>query len=99
MKKLVWGVTAFVLAVWSVVAWLVHGLIGMAGGLIAGNTDVLGGDPVLLSWAHWLSTAGQGVGEWLVIGLWVLVSLVILGLGYVVSRLAPDRGVLQSDLT
>ena len=89
MKTLVWVLTIAVIALWSLVAWITHGLVGVAGGLVAGNADILPADPVLIEWASWLASAGTGIGEWLVVAVWGFVSLVLLALGFVASKLVP----------
>lgn len=89
MKRLVWGLTGLVLALWSLVAWITHGLVGAAGGLIAGHADVIPAEPVLVEWASWLAMAGTGVGEWLVVAVWAFVSLVVVALGAVAAALVP----------
>ena len=89
MKTLVWSFTILALALWSLVAWITHGLVGVAGGLIAGNADILPADPLLVEWASWLASAGTGIGEWLVVTVWGFVSLVLLALGFVATKLAP----------
>lgn len=92
MKTLVWILTGTALALWSLVAWITHGLVGIAGDLVASNADILPADPLLVEWASWLATMGTGVGEWLVVALWALVSLVLLGLGFVAAKLVPRLG-------
>ena len=89
MKTLIWIVTAAAIGVWSLLAWIAHGLIGVAGGLAAGNADIIPADPMLVEWASWLAMAGTGVGEWLVVAIWAVVSLVLLGLGFAAGALAP----------
>jgi hypothetical protein len=89
MKTLIWIVTAAAIGVWSLLAWIAHGLIGVAGGLAAGNADIIPADPMLVEWASWLAMAGTGVGEWLVVAIWAIVSLVLLGLGFAAGALAP----------
>jgi hypothetical protein len=91
MKTLIWIITWTVLAIWSLFSWLAYGLIGVSGSLIAGNADIIPADPLLIEWASWLATVGTDVGEWLVIALWALVSLVILAAGYVAARIVPGR--------
>ncbi len=92
MKTLIWIATAVILGLWSLVAWITHGLIGVAGGLVAGNADILPADPLLVEWASWLASAGTGVGEWLVVAIWALVSVVLLAVGFVATRLVPRFG-------
>jgi hypothetical protein len=89
MKTLIWIVTAGVIGLWSLMAWIVHGLVGVAGHLVASNADVIPADPLLIEWASWLASAGTGVGEWLVLILWAVVSAVLLAMGFVATRLIP----------
>lgn len=89
MKTLVWTLTTVVIALWSLVAWITHGLVGVAGGLVASNADILPADPMLVEWASWLASAGTGVGEWLVVAVWGLVTLVLVALGFVATKLVP----------
>lgn len=89
MKTLIWIVTAAAIGVWSLLAWIAHGLIGVAGGLAAGNADIIPADPMFVEWASWLAMVGTGVGEWFVVAIWAIVSLVLLGLGFAAGALAP----------
>lgn len=99
MKTAIWIVTWVVIAVWSGLSWIAHGLIGVGGNLVANNADIIpAADPLLVEWASWLAIAGTGVGEWLVIALWAIVSLVLLALGFIAARLAPRlKTSLQSN--
>ena len=89
MKTLIWIVTAAVIGVWSLLAWIAHGLVGVAGNLVAGNADIIPADPELVAWASWLAAAGTDVGAWLIVAIWAVVSLVLLGLGFAAQALAP----------
>lgn len=89
MNTLVWILTGTLVALWSLVAWITHGLVGVAGGLVASNADMIPADPLFIEWASWLASAGTGVGEWLVVVVWTLVSLVLLAAGFVITRLLP----------
>jgi hypothetical protein len=89
MKTLIWIVTAAAVGLWSLVAWITHGLVGVAGQLVASNADLIPADPLLVEWASWLAASGTGVGEWLVVILWAFVSLVLLALGFAATRLVP----------
>lgn len=92
MKTLIWIVTAVLLGLWSLTAWIIHGLVSIAGNLVATNADLLPADPLLIEWASWLASAGTGVGEWLVVAVWAIVSLILLALGFVAAKLAPRFG-------
>lgn len=90
MKTLIWIATWVVIAIWSGLSWIAHGLVGLGGNLLANNADIIpAADPLLVEWASWLAIAGTGVGEWLVVALWAIVSLVIFALGFIAARLAP----------
>ena len=91
MKTVIWIATALVLGLWSLLAWITHGLVGVAGSLVASNADIIPADPLLIEWASWLASAGTGVGEWLVVALWALISLVMLALAFVATKLLPVR--------
>jgi hypothetical protein len=89
MKTLIWAATAVLLGLWSLLAWVTHGLVGVAGTLVANNADIIPADPLLIEWASWLASAGTGVGEWLVVALWAFVSLILVALGFVATKLVP----------
>ena len=90
MKTLIWAVTGVVIAIWSGLCWIAHGLVSVGGNLVANNADIIPAvDPLIVEWASWLASVGTGVGEWLVIAIWAIVSLVIFALGFVVTRFLP----------
>lgn len=90
MKTLIWAATGVVIAIWSGLCWIAHGLVSVGGNLVANNADIIPAvDPLLVEWASWLASVGTGVGEWLVIAIWAIVSLVIFALGFVATRLVP----------
>lgn len=89
MRTIVWAVTALILLLWSGLAWITYELLGVGGNLVATNADIVPVDPILVEWASWLANAGTGVGEWLVIVLWLIVSAVIVAIGFVVTRFLP----------
>ncbi len=91
MKTLIWIATAAVVGLWSLLAWIIHGLVGVAGSLVSSNADIIPADPLLIEWASWLASAGAGVGEWLVVAVWALVSFVMLALAFVATKLLPVR--------
>ncbi|MFN4144127.1 hypothetical protein [Aestuariivirga sp.] len=89
MKTLVWLVTGAVIALWSLLAWIAHGLVSVAGNLMASNADLIPADPLLIEWASWLASAGTGIGEWLVVAVWALVSAVLVAFGFIATRVLP----------
>lgn len=90
MKTLIWIATAVVIALWSGISWIAHGLVSVGGSLVASNADLIpAADPLLVEWASWLASVGTGVGEWLVIAIWAIGSLAVLALGFIATRLVP----------
>lgn len=87
MGKLVWILTWTVIAIWSAFAWIAHSLIGVGGGLIANNADLVPSSPEVVEWTSWLVTVGTSVGEWAVIGIWAVVSLLMYIVGFVAARI------------
>jgi hypothetical protein len=77
-KILVWLLGGFLLLLWSGAMWAAHWLIGIGGGLFAQNADKIPGTP---EWVKWLSGTARfftGFGEWAVVALWLVVTLIIL---------------------
>lgn len=91
MGRVIWAVTWIAIALWSALAWVAHGLIGLGGNLVASNADLLPADPMVVEWVSWLAMLGRDVGGWLVIAIWGFVALVILAMGFVGSKLAERR--------
>lgn len=89
MRSLVWAATGLLILIWSGAAWLVHAAIGLGGGLAATNADLLPGGPELVEWVSWLAIFGTGAGEWLVVAVWGLVTVILLALGFLATRLLP----------
>ena len=89
MRTLVWVLTAAILGVWSLVAWAAYALLGVGGNAVSANADLIPGSPELVEFASWLAVFGTDVGEWLIAAVWAVVSLIVLGLGFIASRLIP----------
>ncbi len=87
MRKLVWFLVGTALVIWSGVAWAAHSLIGYGGQMLAANADIVPGSAEVVELASWLAVFGSGVGEWAVIIVWAVVSLIIYAVGFVVTRL------------
>jgi hypothetical protein len=91
MKTLVWILAWISVAIWSLVAWAGHGLLGFAGGMVADNADVAPVTPegveLLSGLADWMTWAGQGA----VVVVWAVGALAILGVAALVARLLRPR--------
>ncbi len=95
MKVLIWIATWAAVGIWSLLAWTVHLVINLAGNTASSNADILPVDPETIELVSWLAALGTSVGEWIVIAIWAIVSLVLLGLGYVGARLVGRRSAPQ----
>jgi hypothetical protein len=98
MKKLLWGVIALALVVWSGLAWVAHSLVGWGGSVASGNADIVTLNPEAVEWLSWLALFGTGVGEWLVVGVWAIGVVVALLLGAFGSRFLPQLSGLAQKL-
>jgi hypothetical protein len=93
MKTIVWLTTAICVAIWSLLAWAAYALIGVAGNFATTNSDWLPVSPELVELFSWLASTGTGIGEVLVIGVWGLVSLLIIAVGAIARRLLSRKAV------
>lgn len=98
MKTLIWLATAALAAVWSLICWGAHVLIGYGGSLAARNADIVPyAPPELIELASWLAVAGTHVGEWLVVAVWAIGMAILLGLAAVGRRLLGRRSDAPVD--
>lgn len=88
MRTLIWCGTLLVTGLWSLLAWALHGMVGLAGSALESGAGLIPLDPLLGDWAEWIASAGTGIGEWLVVALWAIGALVLLVLGFVATRFA-----------
>jgi len=89
MKTIVWSIFAVALAIWSLLAWGAHAFVDAAGGFAARNADAAPVSPEAVEFLSWFAYLGAGVGEWLVIAVWAVVSgLMALG-AYLITRFVP----------
>jgi hypothetical protein len=77
MKSLTWCGTGVLAVLWSLLAWMLHGLVGFAGGAIASGTQIVPLEPLLAEWASWLTSAGTGIGESIVVALWAIGTILL----------------------
>jgi hypothetical protein len=91
MKKLVGAITIIIIAVWSLIAWLVYELIGFGGNVAASNVDIVPVDPEAVEWLSWFAQFGASLGEWAVIAVWAIVAAIIALIGYIAAQVMPGR--------
>jgi hypothetical protein len=98
MSKLLWLFVGVAIAIWSGLAWIAYGVVGWGGQVASSNADIVTAHPETVEWLSWLAMFGSGVGEWLVIGLWALGTLIALAIGFVGTRLFPKLSGLSDRL-
>lgn len=91
MRKLIGAVTIAVIAIWSLMAWIIYELIGFGGNVAASNADIFPADPEAVEWLSWLAQFGASLGEWAVIAVWAIVAAIIALIGYIAAQVMPGR--------
>ncbi|QFU17320.1 hypothetical protein [Microvirga thermotolerans] len=85
MRRLVWLAAAFMVGLWSLVAWGVYGLVDFLGSTMARNADVVTAHPGAVEWLSWILGAVRNLGLAAVVFVWGLVALLILAVPAAVS--------------
>lgn len=98
MKKLLWPVVAFCVALWSGLAWAAYQVVDWGGQIVSNNVDIVTPHPESVEWLSWFARFGSNVGESLVVGVWAVGVVIAIGLGFVGSRLLPGLGNLSESL-
>ena len=109
MTRLLWFFAWVAVAVWSLVAWSAYGLIDLFGGLAQRGADAVTDHPAAAGWLAWTFGWLQSLGQTATLAVWLMGSLAILAVPFVLSRLvgrthpvpygqAPHRGQVI-DLT
>ncbi len=78
MRRVLWIVAWFAVAIWSLFAWGAYGLLDFFGGVAARNADIVTGHPETVEWLSWALMALRGLGLGAIVVVWALVSLLIL---------------------
>ena len=88
MTRLLWFFAWVAVAIWSLVAWSAYGLVDLFGGLAQRNADVVTGHPESVEWLAWTLGWLQSLGQTAIMAVWLMVSLAILAVPFILSRLA-----------
>jgi hypothetical protein len=92
VRRLVWALAWTAVAVWSLLAWGAYGLLDLVGGLAAGGAGTIAVDPTAGAVVSWIVNAIKGLGLFAIVAIWGFVSVVILGFGWVMARIAGGPG-------
>jgi hypothetical protein len=98
LKKLIWTVVGFGIAIWSGLAWLAYNVVGWGGNIASSNADIVTPHPETVEWLSWLALFGIGVGEWIILIVWGIGVAIALGIGALGSRFAPRLSNLKQSI-
>jgi hypothetical protein len=98
MKGLVWGLFGLLAVLWSLLAWLLHGIAGAGGAAVTTVSRWLEIDLAKTQWlADGLGTAG-GLAQGLVIIFWLMGMGLILAFGWMGSQAADGLRDMRDGL-
>ncbi len=99
MKKLVWGLTFFGIALWSLLSWGTYLLLGGTSEFLTANAELVGANP---EWQYWLQAAirfAEQFGAAAIWIVWAIGGLVALGCGWLIARLLKPRADAASVIS
>ncbi len=96
MNRLIWIGAAIAMAGWSLMAFIVHGLVDVFGSAAAGVGAVPGFAPDPLSWG-WFAATLRATGLSAIWGGWAIGIAIIAALAYAASRLTGRRKNRERD--
>ena len=94
MKVFIWIVAFLFLAPWTGGAWIAYALVDVSGDWMAGNADMLAGDPQIVENLSWLARLLSGAGETIIFIVWALGAAVIAAVAWLFCKLVDrDRRI------
>jgi hypothetical protein len=98
VKAAIWGFFGLLAGLWSLLAWVLHGLAGSGSAAVVAVTKWMGFDPAQTQWL----ADGLGAAGWLAQGVVILIWLIgmaLLGLfGVMGSRAASGMADIGEEL-
>jgi hypothetical protein len=85
MTRILWVFALLAVAVWTLFAWGVYGLINFFGDTAARNADAVTNHPAGVEWLAWVASALRNVGLAAVVLVWLVVSAVIVAVPTLLS--------------
>ncbi|MGE0238155.1 MAG: hypothetical protein AB7F09_06115 [Parvibaculaceae bacterium] len=95
MKNLIWVIAWLGVGLWTAIAALGYWIIGAVTGLAANNADKVGGDAETVELINWLALLVQNVGEVAAVIVWAVVALAILGVAWIITKVAGRSSQAQ----
>jgi hypothetical protein len=91
MGRAIWILAWIAVALWSLFAWGAYALVDVFGDAAVRNADVVTGHPEAVEFLGWALATLRSLGLAAVVVVWGLVSLIVLGIGALLSRLFGRR--------
>jgi hypothetical protein len=98
LKAFLWIVTSIFIAFWTISAWVAYAVIDVSGNWASGNADAVTSHPETVETLSWLARVLSGTGEFIVIAVWALGTLMMAAVPWLLGKLidrARPKPVLQ----
>lgn len=99
MRLAIWMLAFAAIAVWSLTAWVGHGLLDWTSDWAAANADKVSSVPEIVEWLSWGLRSLGNASEIIVLIVWALGSILIIGAAGLASRFFAGRKAKLSDMT
>jgi hypothetical protein len=91
MRTLMWTLAWIGVAIWSLIAWSGHAIIGIVGAVFGGGGTTMDFGPIGGTGLQNLVDAMADLGQGAVLVVWALVSLMILAVPAILGRIFGSR--------
>jgi hypothetical protein len=95
VRKFIWVIAWLCVGLWSALVALGYWLIDVLTGFAANNADKVGGDAETAEFINWFALLLQNIGGIAAVILWAVISLAILAIAWIITRLAPGSSSPQ----
>ncbi len=99
MQLGIWMLAFVAIAVWSLIAWVGHGLLDWTSDLAADNADKVSSVPEVVEWLSWGLRSLGNASEIIVLIVWAVGSILIIAAAGLANRLLAGRQAKLSDIT
>lgn len=87
MRRLIGTLAVIGAIAWSLIAWGLYALVGWAGGIAAGNADIVTGHPETVELLGWLASVATGLGLFGVGFVWFIGIMILAAAAALLRRI------------
>lgn len=98
MQLGIWMLAFVAIAVWSLVAWIGHGLLDWTTDWAADNADKVSSVPQIVEWLSWGLRGLGNASEIIVLIVWAVGSILIIAAAGLANRFLAGRQAKFADL-